>query len=280
MTSKNTPATDPGVQTGFPIPAACATDPVGVGELRWIFFLGALSFLIPNLCGQEVAPSSSEATSPASLPVKLDISRRSLNNFLTDDEALAPYRSIDGKIRELTGVFMLGSESAPFAVFWDSHSCRLLGVLDITRPAESEPSSPAPGSNNGEGATKTPSSPYVLKASGPSPLSGASGSPANPVYFGFRLVDGKPEFLYTSGPLEVEERIWLEEGGNFLKQRFSVRNAAKGFRILLPSDWKERVTVSSGTWKNETLTVPAESAGELILTYRLTDPEPEPADSN
>lgn len=236
-----------------------------------------------TLPGQEIAKPASDTSAPVSAPVKLDISRRSVKNFLSDEDALLPYRSADGTVRELTGVFVIGSESAPYAAFWDSLSCRLLGVIDITRPGEATtpPPSPAdaaaPGAN---GVTQTPPSPYILKTSGPAQFSGPSGSPAKSVYFGFRLVEGKPEFLYTSGNLEVEERIWLEEGGRLLKQRFSVRDADKGFRILLPAEWKERVTISSGTWKNEILTVPAESATELILTFRLSDPEPEPAVSN
>ena len=240
---------------------------------------GGMLLACPVLPGQDAPPPQATASPPASIPVKLDISRRSLKNFLTDETALSPYRSPDGTIGELTGLFMIGSGSVPYAVFWDSLSCRLLGVLDITRPGEAESVAPLPPSG-GDETVKTAPSPYVLKASGPAQFSGPTGSPATPVYFGFRLIDGKPEFLYTSGPLAVEERIWLEEGGTLLKQRFSVRDAAKGFRILLPAEWKERVAVSAGTWKNETLTVPAEAAGEVILTYRLTDREPEPAVSN
>jgi len=247
--------------------------------LRIALLAGGLLMVCLALPGQEITPSQAEDSAPVSIPLKLDISRRNLKNFLTDEAASAPYRSPDGTTRELSGVFMIGSSSAPYAVFWDSLSCRLLGVLDITLPAEVEPSPPSPPAE-GDETVKSVASPYVLKASGPAQFSGPTGNPATPVYFGFRLIEGKPEFLYTSGPLAVEERIWLEDGGASLKQRFSVRDAAKGYRILLPAEWKERVAVSAGTWKNEVLVVPAESAGEVILTYRLTDREPEPAVSN
>lgn len=269
---------NPGLPTGNPTAPSAAKGSKLAASPGLIFLAGALTWLHPGVYGQEPSPSTAEVVS-SSIPLKLDISRRSLKNFLTDDEALAAYSSSDGTIKELTGVFMIGSESAPFALFWDSLSCRLLGVLDVNSPAGTETSTTASAAT-GEDTVNTPPSPYLLKASGAATFSGPSGSPAIPAYFGFRLVDGKPEFLYNSGLLEVEERIWLEDGGMSLKQRFSVRNASRGFRILLPPDWKERVAVSAGTWKNETLTVPADAAEELILTYRLGDPEPEPADSN
>lgn len=244
--------------------------------------IGTLVFSV-SLPGQEISPSAAAVSPPVLIPVKLDISRKNLKNFLTDEEALSPYRSSDGKIRELKGVFMIGSEDASFAVFWDSLSCRMLGVIDISRPEESGPTPDlSAGAANTDHGKKQPTlpSPYVLKASGPAQFSGPTGKPESPVYFGFRLVEGKPEFLYTSGSLAVEERIWLVSDGTILKQRFSVREAGNGFRLVLPPEWKERMDVSSGTWKDNTLTVPADSATEVILTYRLSDPEPQPAENN
>jgi hypothetical protein len=113
-------------------------------------------------------------------------------------------------------------------------------------------------------------SPYLFKASGPFPLAKTSGVSGAPKYFGFRLVKDVPEFLYTCGPLAIEERLWLDEGGTVLRQRFSAKDAAKGLQITVPDDWKGRVTASAGTWKGALLTVPKEASAEVILTYPLT----------
>lgn len=112
------------------------------------------------------------------------------------------------------------------------------------------------------------------------PLFGSPGASESPRYFGFRLVGGMPEFLYTVGSLAVEERLWLDEGGKVLKQRFAIPGAQKGFQITLPEDWKKRSSVSAGTWKENVLSVPKEAVTEIIISYRLIDPEPEPVDAN
>ena len=119
-----------------------------------------------------------------------------------------------------------------------------------------------------------------MMAAGPAPLSGSGGASGSPRYFGFRLVGGMPEFLYTFGALSVEERLWLEEEGKVLKQRFSVREAPRGLLLTLPEEWKRRVTASVGVWKKNVLSVPKEASGEVILTYRLTAGDPEPPESH
>ena len=227
------------------------------------------------------APASGATTD---LPMRLDLSRRDLKNFLTDPEAMKPYLGPDGTVADLHDVFALGSPNAPWAVFWDSRTCRLLGILDL----EAQPESPAPpspaaagGSDDATGAREqdadrepgdgpdAPLSPYLYRASGAFPLAKTSGASGEPRYFGFRLVKEVPEFLYTCGTLSIEERLWLDDGGRVLRQRFSAKEAAKGLQISVPESWKGRVTASAGTWKGSVLTVPADSAAEVILTYPL-----------
>lgn len=238
------------------------------------------------------APGSPVTTPPLSMapavaPLKLDIARRDLKNFLRDEEAVAPHRSSTGDIALLKEVFMIGSPNISRAFFWDPVSCRLLGVIDLDAPQTPEPApapEPAPvksaSDDSDEESKMDPPSPYILTAAGPMPLFGSSGVSGSPRYFGFRLVGGMPEFLYTFGSLAVEERLWLDDGGKALKQRFAIPGATKGFQITLPGDWKERATVSAGTWKGNVLSVPKESVTEIIFSYRLTDAEPEPSDSN
>lgn len=228
------------------------------------------------------------SSAPVIAPLKLDIARRDLKNFLTDAEALTPYRKVEGIAESLQEIFVIGSNAVPRALFWDPLACRLLGVLDLEAPPAPAPVE-APvqegdeKTDEAESETAPPPaapSPYLLMAEGGHPLGGSGGASGAPRYFGFRLVGGMPEFLYTFGSLAVEERLWLEDGGKVMKQRFSVREAPRGLQLTLPESWQSRVEATVGTWKKNVLTVPKESSTEVILTYRLTALPSEPAESN
>ncbi len=215
----------------------------------------------------------------AGQPVRLDISRRNLENFLTDKEALTPYLRSDGSHSGLEDVFTLGAIDAPFAVFWDPQACRLIGILNLQQSKTSAPTPSPPttgASPAGPNSEKVPSNPvpsstepYLLKAEGPFPLSKTIGGGGSPHFFGFRIVDGKPEFLYLCGLLHIEERLWLEDEGRILKQRFSVTHAPKGLEIALPLQWQNRITTSVGTVKNGILSVPSTATSEVVITYSL-----------
>jgi hypothetical protein len=237
------------------------------------------------------APSAGAAPLPTSAPVRLDLSRRDLKNFLSDKAALTPYQQAGGGVSDLRDVFTLGSVEARYAVFWDPLACRLVGILDLEAPPETTPppaAAPAPSSEKTEppktsdessGAAPAPT-PYLYKAEGPFPLAKTAGASDSPRYFGFRLVKGVPEFLYTCGGLSIEERLWLDQGGSVLKQRFSVKDASRGLQIAVPDAWKGRIEASAGTWKGAILTVPKEASAEVILSYPLAPagnpPAPEP----
>ena len=233
------------------------------------------------------APSAGAVSLPVSTPVRLDLSRRDLKNFLSDKTALTPYPQNEGSVSDLRDVFTLGSVETRFAVFWDPLACRLVGIIDLEAPPETSPPPAATASSTtGAEAPKTsdePSgaapapTPYLYKAEGPFPLAKTAGASDLPRYFGFRLVKGVPEFLYTCGSLSVEERLWLDQGGSVLKQRFSVKEATRGLQIAVPGAWKGRIEASAGTWKGAILTVPEEASGEVILTYPLAPAGPPPA---
>lgn len=201
----------------------------------------------------------SEAT-PQGKPLKLDISRRFLKNFLTDEVALIPYQDKDGATKELQGTFMIGAVKSSHAVFWDPVSCRMLGALNLKNTAEPAKSS--------EGDEEAPS-PYTLLAAGSHPLSGSKGAFESPKYFGFRLVSGRPEFLYTFGGLQIEEQIGLEDEGLILKVRYVVKGSKSGFTLSFPAEWKARCEASVGEWKENQLAVPGDAAEALVLTFLL-----------
>lgn len=252
---------------------------------------GLVALASPGLAQSGVgvpSPSAGTASLPTPPPVRLDLSRRDLKNFLSDKTALAPYQQPEGVVSDLRDVFTLGSVETRFAVFWDPLACRLVGVLDLEAPPETDPTAtPAPSSTEKEapkasaessGASPAPS-PYLYKAEGPFPLAKTADASEPPRFFGFRLVKGVPEFLYTCGGLPIEERLWLDQGGRVLKQRFSVKEASRGLQIAVPEAWKGRIEASAGTWKGAILSVRQEASDEVILTYPLvpagTAPDPE-----
>ncbi len=203
-------------------------------------------------------------------PLVLDVSRRSLKNFLKDEVALTVHRKSDGSVADLEDAFMIGSIEGRYAVFWDPFSCRLAGVLDIKAPQEKDEKPIFPPTREKEDESP---SPYILLAEGASPLTGSLGTFGEANYFGFKMVDGLPEFLYTHGSIKVAERLWLEENGNVLKQRFSIQEPANSILITIPESWKERASTKVGTWDNQSLSVPVEDAGGVVITYRLNDEE-------
>lgn len=215
---------------------------------------------------KETAPPSEELSTPTpqGKPLKLDISRRFLKNFLTDEVALIPYKDKDGETKELQDTFMIGAVQSTHAAFWDPVSCRMLGALNLKAPPSAAKSA--------EGEEEAPS-PYTLLASGSHPLSGSKGTFESPKYFGFRLVNGRPEFLYTFGALQIEEQVWLEDDGLILKERYAVKGAKSGYTLTVPMAWRERCEASVGEWKENQLIVPGDVAGELILTFLLDKQE-------
>ncbi|MEM7699892.1 MAG: hypothetical protein AAF236_15965 [Verrucomicrobiota bacterium] len=229
-------------------------------------FLG----LAVSLAAQDapVEPTDREQDDPtvdmlSGPPIRLDVSRRTLRNFLTDQTALIPFLSDSGAPQELRDVFIVGSNEAGYAFFWDPTSCRLIGVLDLELAMKA---------SRGEATEETEQAMYVMQASGAFPFSAMAGASwGRPGYFGFRMVNGKPEFLYTHGTLAVEERLWLDEGGRVLKQRFSLGQTIEPVRVLFPELWRDRIESADGTWSDNILTVPPQEDTTFVVTYRLRD---------
>lgn len=218
----------------------------------------ATSLAAAPLRAQDGAPASEEtAPTPEALPVglsvKLDISRRPLKNFLTDETALLPYENGTDLPADFSGAFSLGSPKARYVPIWDPMACRLVGVLDL----------------------KTPASPYRLLAEGESPTAKAAGSGTAPAYFGMRLDRGRPEFLYTHGSLTIAEMVWLENDGEIMKQRFTFRKVSKDIQLVFPASWVSIMTPSVGSFSENVLTVPKDDASEITLLYRFDGAVPE-----
>ena len=65
--------------------------------------------------GKEDLSSSSSSSSP----IGINISRRTLSNFLTDKAALAPYLTSDSSPRPFRSAFVIDSPQSNFAIVWD-----------------------------------------------------------------------------------------------------------------------------------------------------------------
>ncbi len=251
--------------------------------------IAIISFVGSFALGQDekpsgVAGSSLNSEEDAGVVPKLKIARKDLSAFLSDETILAAHRVGEEKEVRFEGVFTVGADVSRFAFVWDPVTCRLLGVLDLDPPkvepapksASEKDSDDVDGSDTEKSSDDAPSetpptSPFFLAASGPALLSSTAGGSGESSFFGVRLVEGKPEFLYEQGSLLIEERLWLENGGETLQQHFALRDMDSSLVIKVPEGWRERITADRGEWKELTLTVPKEEAGELQLTYRLSE---------
>ncbi|MEN8715709.1 MAG: hypothetical protein ABF384_12440 [Verrucomicrobiales bacterium] len=245
------------------------------------FLLLPTVFVFPLSAQDERGKESTiEEAAQSDVAIKLDISRRHLRNFLTDEEALEAYGSDDARRENLHGAFMIGSPGARYVAIWDPTAARLIGVLDVEPPKKEQSKEEEKADNAGlkkEDAEKeelSGPSPYIYSAEGLPPFQESSGAFGKPEYFGFRVVAGRPKFLYTHGSLRIEEMIWLEDEGRVLKQRFSIRSPQNDAQIAVVSDWKDRITHSVGEWDGSALKVSKDEAGNIELSYQL-----EPAES-
>jgi len=111
------------------------------------------------------------------------------------------------------------------SIAWDTTECRWLyawrgGFLKIN---DSDPLPELIGE-------------IVYLAQGNSPLSMSIGAIAEQVkFYGYRSVDGVPEFLYTIGALKVAERIQPGEDGQTIVQHFNVERNPFDLMIAAPS---------------------------------------------
>jgi len=212
------------------------------------------------------------------LPLPLNISRRTLANFITDKVALAPYLTSAKSPRPFRSTFVIDSPKSDFAVIWDHQSCRIVGVVNlkpvpVVEDKEADDDDEKKDADKKDKKEQKPPSPYVIIASGTPPLAASVSSSVLPKYFGFRVVENRPQFLYSLGKLAIEESLWLDSSGKKLLQRFRISNREEDDSMILsfPEDWKNRIEAKTGKWKDSVLTIGKEDSSEFLLTYRLTE---------
>ncbi len=192
---------------------------------------------------------------------QVSIWRGEMMNLLTDPVALLRFsagtKGKAGKLRAPIAVHFPGGE---VSYCWDAVACRLIYVWKGKEFLKEEPVS----------GLSSPAVDPIFMASGPQLFSATIGAYGKPSYFGFKLADGIPEFYYSSGRIGVRERITISEDGKVLMQHFAIENAPGNVQLVLPEDWKDRLTVGKGTTvKGRFLTLSKSEAADFTLSYSL-----------
>jgi len=223
------------------------------------------------------------AADPAGPPL---VTRYTLENFLVDEIALTPFLRDGSAPAPLESTYTIDSPDGTWRAIWDPTACRLAGVLRLTPPEETEePSAQSDqptaetGESTGDPPPNVPPAPFVLLAMGTPPLTATPAATGASSFFGFRLVEGLPEFLYTQGSVAVEERLWFDTSGR-LQQRWRLRNIGGDVSLQFPPHWRARSQAERGEWKQATLTLTGgegseeeKTTGEFVvhLAYTLDD---------
>ncbi len=223
--------------------------------IRFLLLLGLAAIAVPAVRSQEKpeAPPKPEPETPQApahpLPAaEISIRQGTLPNPVSDEVSLIYRRQLtrgkpDEPIELLPGMITVQHEEFGYA--WDPVECRIL----FAWKGEAEPRDLQ----------------YV--AEGAAPFAATLGAWGPPEFFGYRMVEGGPEFLYYFGRLGVEERIRPKPGGGGFVQQWKITQAEFGLQVTVPERWKDRVKASTGSWSGPVVTVPQSDSIEMSLNW-------------
>lgn len=176
------------------------------------------------------------------------VKRVTVPNFLTDPVVFGNIRKVDDVSDSLPSTFVLTHPITGQAVYWSPVICRMIAIKNGSRT----------------------STYHEMIAEGPHPLAFSLGAIGKPKYFGFRMVNGLPEFLYTYGQLSVEEKYRFSPDGRQLMQSFKVASSAIDGAYSLPENLRAIATANNGNWSNNVLMLKREelNAG-FTVTFHL-----------
>lgn len=166
-----------------------------------------------------------------------------------------------------------------FSYVWDATECRLLyawtgGFFDM---------SVYWGAGTGGGRAGFDYRPeiegqLVYKAAGVQPLRLGDGK-ARPRFRGYRLLSGAPEFTYEIGGTTVHEHIVPAEPGTFMIH-YRIERPPEPVRFAFDPAIRKQISCDQGTWKGDTLEIPADHGDHVMLLVRFAPGEtfkPDPA---
>lgn len=220
------------------------------------YLAGSAAFVLSTFAAEGQTEPQPEApeTPPAEVeqkPKEPRIQQRSLPNPVADVVTLIQRQQLSGKseapIELLPGMIVVQYADPAFGFAWDPVECRLL--LAWT------------GTDMKSGLR--------FVAEGPSPFATTLGAWGPPNYFGYRMVEGHPEFLYFFGRLGIEEKVLPAPDGDGFLQEWSVSQAEFGLQISVPERWKDSVKSDTGSWSGTVLSLPTAETVRSKLTWKF-----------
>lgn len=208
---------------------------------------------------QMIASLGLTAAVGVAAPETPSVSQGTQPNPVADEVALTHRRQLAGKaegaIDLLPGVITVYHPVEQVGYAWDPLECR---VLFAWRGKEM--------------------SDLRFVAEGPAPFAATIGAWGPPDYFGYRMVEGGPEFLYYYGRLGVAEKIRPKADGSGLEQHWEVSQADHGLQVVVPERWVPRVKASTGSWSDNVLQLAKASPINVSLVWTWSDDDalPEP----
>ncbi len=153
-----------------------------------------------------------------------------------------------------------------FAYVWDSTECRLLyawtgGFLDM---------SPYWGAGTGGGRKGSDYVPWlegtlVYKAAGAQPLQLGK---ERPKFRGYRVLSGNPEFTYELGGQIIHEHITPTDPGTFMIH-YRIERPPDVVRLVFDPAIRAQISCDQGSWKENTLEIPADHADHFMLLVKF-----------
>ena len=222
------------------------------------------------------------APSPAGSRERPQVVRTSVPQLVPNEEN---NRIVERADRDIPSAIVVGFGN-DLAIAWDTRECRWLyawqgGFIQRVEQANDE-------DHTADFHRSTEiTGELVHLNSGPAPLSVSMGAAGGARYFGHRMVDGVPEFLYTVGKLKVSEQIYPSEDGSGIVQKFSVERHPVDLILAAPfssgrpeekaddsANREPSLSVTNGDLKGDYIYVDARKAGDFTLHHRIGEPLP------
>lgn len=189
---------------------------------------------------------------PAMGQEEMIVRRATISNFLTDPIVTGNIRVADDVSSTLPSTFILTHPQTGQSIYWSPVICRLIAI------------------KNGERTSF-----HEVVAEGPHPFAFSLGAIGKPKFFGFRMVDGLPEFLYTYGQLSIEEKFQFSKDGRKIEQSFKVASTAIDGAFSVSEEVRKIVTADNGRWGGNVIRFRRDefNAG-FTVTYHLDPSQP------
>ena len=94
-------------------------------------------------------------------------------------------------------------------------------------------------------------------------------SDPNPRFRGYRIVDGRPEFLYQIGTYSVRERISPVDPRSFRREYSIETNDTSPIRLEFDAAIRPSLQASHGNWEGDALILSSDEASQFNLVQQF-----------